>query len=231
MEVREELVRAHEQGKTIIPVVALDADESKLPWFLQDVLRIPIDAGNLVSVKDAVLKTIKEKSKPSRECYHGGNISWDNVMNYVKEIAEELKGRFFKPDVLVSFPKGGLIVADLLGHCFNNELEIVSIHTNRERMIRGEYVLKIRDHYLNYKAIKGKKILIIDDVLENGMTIRDVKKLLLTKGNIPEDNIKTAVLGRTKISDWCLIEPDISSFDYIRDDEQELFFPWGKVTL
>lgn len=35
-EVREELVRAHERGKVIIPVVRSDIDHSKLPHFLRD---------------------------------------------------------------------------------------------------------------------------------------------------------------------------------------------------
>ena len=35
-EVREELVRAHERGKVIVPVVRPDLDQSRLPHFLRD---------------------------------------------------------------------------------------------------------------------------------------------------------------------------------------------------
>jgi len=155
-------------------------------------------------------------------------IKFSEVVKCTDIIAEKLKAINFIPDVLISFPKGGLIVADLIGHLFNNDLDIISIHTKRQ-IIDNDVNVIVRDSYVNYQAIKHKKLLIIDDVLENGKTMATIKEILIKNG-VPKNSIKTAVLGKTEAFQ-AVFQPDFSVFTYFRNKKYKLFFPWGKVTL
>jgi len=229
-EVREEMIRAHTLKKTIIPVISKNANKKKMPWYLSDTLQIDYIENDFNSTITAVQQAIRKKSKAPKKFLGGGIITWQEITEYVEEIAEGLRQKFFKPDILVSFPKGGLIVADLLGHLFENDLDVVTLHTSRE-IIDKKYTLSIRDSYINYDGLNGKKILIIDDVLENGKTVKDVKELIMNKGKVSEKDIRIAVLGMTNPAAFTLIEPDIYIFEYMRDDQHDLVFPWGKVTL
>ena len=150
------------------------------------------------------------------------NIKWEKVLKYVEKIAEELKSEKWFPDILISFPKGGLIVADLLGHQFNNELDIISLYTKRVKKDNGIHII-LRHPYVNVDALKGKHILIIDDVISGGETMRKVKELIC---NVPNTDVRTAVLGFTKPTYFV---PNYSAFMYNRN--KDLFLPWGKLTL
>lgn len=150
-------------------------------------------------------------------------VKWRKILKYVKKIADELRTDNWIPDVLVSFPKGGLIVADLLGHQFNNELDIVSIHTQRIRQ-EGSTEVAIRAPYVAMRALNGKRILIIDDVISGGQTMKKVKQLL--RESVPVAKIQTAVLGTNKSA---IFSPDHSAFTY--NPNKDLYLPWGKLTL
>jgi len=149
-------------------------------------------------------------------------ITWSKVLGYIEKLAEKLKTEDWIPEVLVSFPKGGLIVADLLGHQFDNELDIVSIYTKR---VRENDTIKVylRHPYVNFNALIGKRILLIDDMISCGDTMKIVKKLL---DNIDNADIRTAVLGITEPTYFI---PNYSFFNY--NQNEDIFLPWGKLTL
>jgi len=155
-------------------------------------------------------------------------VNWKTVLKYVEQISEKLRSDDKVPDLVISFPKGGLIVADLLGHCFENKIDIISIHT--ERYVNNSVVgVKIRSDCINFEFLKNKNILIIDDVLENGRTILQIVGLL-KKNGIQNEKITTAVLGKTPIS-ASVFKPDYYCFEYHRSESKDFYLPWGKVTL
>ena len=154
-------------------------------------------------------------------------ISWKATLKHVEKIADKIKHDSWEPDIFLAFPKGGLIVADLLNHHFHCDYDIVTVHTKRTIGKYNEVVYIIRNPYTNLGILKDKKILIVDDVLENGVTLIKVIELLC-KAKIPRENIKTAVLGRSNGVDPA-IQPDYYAFDYIKS--KDLYLPWGKVTL
>ena len=160
--------------------------------------------------------------------YRKRNKSWRQIKNYVKDIANQIEVSGFKPDVFLAFPKGGLIVADLLGHRFNNDMDIAAIFTKRTfDNEKKEIVYHIRTTYTELESLKGKNILIVDDVLENGKTLREVIALL-ERNEVNRNNIKSAILGRS-IGVHPIIEPDFHAFDYSKS--KGLHLPWGEVTL
>jgi len=150
--------------------------------------------------------------------------SWNSVLKDVEKIYNDLKKNNYEPEILISFPKGGLIVADLLGHLYNNKIDIISIHTERF-FYDKRLTVSIRSEYINFEKIHNKRILIIDDVIAGGETMAEIKKLLIAE-KIPSQNIKTAVLGITSPT---IFEPDFHSFKY--NLNKTFYFPWGKLTL
>jgi|GEM_PF-7043261 hypothetical protein len=63
-EVFDEIVRAHERKKDIIPVVEEDVNISELPWYLRDTLYIKYDKRDFDSTLEYILKAIKQKASP-----------------------------------------------------------------------------------------------------------------------------------------------------------------------
>lgn len=154
------------------------------------------------------------------------SVSWKKVLRYVRKMKDHFASEGWVPDVIVSFPKGGLIVADLLFHEFDNDVDVLSIFTRR-RVCDGVIEVEVNDEYINFQSIVSKNILIVDDVLESGDTIRVIRDGLI-RNNIPKSNIRIAVMGVPK-SGANLIVPDFSNFEYDRSRGFE--FPWGEITL
>ena len=151
--------------------------------------------------------------------------SWKKVCRAVHTIYEEMKAQGVEPDVIVAFAKGGLIVADLLNHEFGNRLPICTFYTRR--LTRGrERVVEINTTYANLDNLVGKKILLVDDVVQSGSTLREVVHLLTETHRVDRKNIVVAVLAVPKAV--TLFDPDFHVFEFEYGEKRPVL-PWGVV--
>lgn len=151
--------------------------------------------------------------------------NWNRVLKAIHSIKLQLQEHAFEPDVILAYPKGGLIVADLLGHEFDNRIPICTVYTRRlTKGIRRQVHIDTR--YANLQEMKGKKILLVDDVIQSGSTLQALVELLQSDYEIAENNIRIAVLGVHE--GVTVVKPDFYVFKFIFGVHRPVL-PWGEV--
>jgi len=103
-------------------------------------------------------------------------ITWDSVMILSDRLAERVKADGYRPNMIVAVARGGFVPARLL----SSRLSIARLSSIGVRY-QGE---SRRDHtfYSFPDPINERDyILLVEDVLETGRTLRDARQLLRTK--------------------------------------------------
>ena len=131
-------------------------------------------------------------------------MTWEELQNEIKSLAAKID---YTPDVIIGIVRGGLIPARLL----SNELKV-----------RNMYCLTVEKVGANRKVatdiledVSGKKILLVEDVLETGKSLQVAKAYLEVKGA----EVKTMCLYTMPISQ---IKPDYS----LKKINETIKFPW-----
>lgn len=103
-------------------------------------------------------------------------ISWKEITDIIKYIGSNI-GKTYKPEIIISIVRGGMIPSVILSHVLNirNVENIKSIETLNDE-IDAIKQKPIVDTNINLSNIKGKKVLIVDDILGSGATIRKIKE-------------------------------------------------------
>lgn len=140
-------------------------------------------------------------------------VEWDHVYSLLLEIADRIKERDFKADVIVGISRGGLlparILSDLLDnpHLANIKVEFyVDIDQTKEVPVITQPVSV---------SVKDKRVLIVDDITDSGQSFRLVWETLAQEAA----EVKTVTLYHKP---WSCFTPDI----YARETEAWVIFPW-----
>jgi xanthine phosphoribosyltransferase len=127
----------------------------------------------------------------------------------------------YVPDIIVGITRGGLIPAVYMSHYFNKPLNTLEVSFRDSGVT--EQPTQIIDHIRN-----GKKVLIVDDILDSGETIDWIYQQVNSFNLKYVDFLKTAVLfhneGKTG-----LVDPDYQG-TVINKIENNVWivFPWEK---
>lgn len=130
-----------------------------------------------------------------------------NWQEFEKEIAVlSVKINYF-PDIIVGIVRGGIIPARLL---------------SSKLKVKGMYCLTIKKNNDGRRVtneiledLTGKKLLLVEDMLETGKSLIAAKQYFEEKGAI----VKTTCLYTMPISE---IKPDF----YLREIKETIKFPW-----
>lgn len=123
------------------------------------------------------------------------------------------KCRDFEPEVLLSVARGGLTLSHLMAQAMNmrNLYTLNSIHYEGELKLDSFNIFNIPD------ISHTKKVLIIDDIVDSGETMREILKIL--KEKFPKVEFKLATLFYKKTA---VIEPDYT----VREANAWIDFFW-----
>ncbi len=149
-------------------------------------------------------------------------------MHYIKPSYEELRNLAFTlytkiresgylPDVNVGIGRGGLFVLRSLQDFFiagNIKIPYLVIAVERYTGVNKTSSIKVK--YLNSRVIKGKKILLIDDVADQGISLKVSKEACIKKG---AKEVKTATLHLKPASQFI---PDY----YAMVTDAWIIYPW-----
>jgi len=109
-------------------------------------------------------------------------VSWNEVLKFTKDFAMRVKRDKKKYDVILAISRGGLIPGVILSHYLNIvNFNVVRIKSNKsEEPFSGKIKPIIKG--LNIRALKNKKILLIDDIAGSGQTLIKLSCLLKRYG-------------------------------------------------
>ena len=123
------------------------------------------------------------------------------------------KCRGFEPEILLAVARGGLTLSHLMAQALDmrNLYTLNSIHYEGELKLETFNIFNIPD------VSSAKKVLIVDDIVDSGETMREILKVL--KERFPEVEFKLATLF---YKNTALIKPDFS----VREANEWIDFFW-----
>ncbi len=123
------------------------------------------------------------------------------------------KCRAYEPDILLAVARGGVTLSHLMAQALDirNLFTLNSIHYEKETKLDTFNIFNIPDLSL------AKRVLIIDDIIDSGETMKEVLKLL--KDKFPNVEFKIATLFYKQTA---LIKPDFC----VREANEWIDFFW-----
>lgn len=142
--------------------------------------------------------------------------TWDEIYDMLLSLAEKIQRDNFHPDLIIGICRGGWpparVMSDLLESpkLANISVEFyVNIAETKSKPVLTE-PLSI--------SVKGKKVLILDDVADTGKTLKLVKEHLFSKG---AEQVKIATIY---YKPWSIVVPDY----YEKETKRWIVFPWER---
>ena len=145
--------------------------------------------------------------------------TWSDFDNDILDISKQLQDAEWVPDYIVGVKRGGLIPAVKLSHIFNKPLIMMScqLRDSNDKEVRLYEVEEISN---------DKKVLIVDDICDSGITMSQIILKFYSNGfNI--DNIKTSSLLYNK-SQKFVVDYYAKNIDR-STDKRWIIFPWETV--
>jgi len=116
-------------------------------------------------------------------------VSWDDIVKWSRELAKKVKESGYKPDVIVAVARGGFVPARLLCDFLGveNLLSLQSQHWTEAAKAAERAIIKFP-----YKVdLTGKKVLLVDDIVDTGESLALAKKYILENWKPKELRIAT----------------------------------------
>lgn len=153
-------------------------------------------------------------------------LTWDQYGTAAREVAEQIAGSGWRPDVVICLARGGLLLGGSLAYA----LDIKTIGSMNVEFYTGEGETLpeplLLPPFLSLSPDLGSRALVVDDVADSGKTLELIVDLLQTRGIIGSGrdrirfDVRTAVLYRKPRA---IIDPDYCW----RSTEKWISFPWS----
>ncbi|MBD2387147.1 phosphoribosyltransferase [Cylindrospermum sp. FACHB-282] len=143
-------------------------------------------------------------------------ISWSDYHHKIEQLAVQIYQSGWQFDQIVCIARGGLRVGDILSRIYNQPLAILatSSYGGSGKQERGSLIVSC--HLTMTTEKLGSRILLVDDLVDSGITLQQTLPWLKQKSDFPIEEIRTAVLWYKACS---VIVPDFY-VDYLPDN------PW-----
>jgi len=141
----------------------------------------------------------------------------------IDHIVRSIKSSGWYPDYIVGIVRGGSVPAVYLSHKLKVPVVVVSWNT-RDTTIFG----KESNCWIPEDIHKGKKVLVVDDIVDGGDTIRELladwNKSTAGLGDLPVDNLRVAAMCYNTAQD---VNVDFYHREIDRNEDQRwVIFPW-----
>ena len=143
-------------------------------------------------------------------------LSWELFGQAHDELAQQIADSDFSPEVLVAVARGGMLPGGALTYSLGVKLTDainVEFYTDVNETLADPILLA---PLLDTDSIRGRRILVVDDVADSGRTLALVLKLLRGFGA----EVRSAVLYTKPRT---VVQPDFSW----RTTDKWIVFPWS----
>lgn len=145
--------------------------------------------------------------------------TWQDIEHMTNGLLNTLIKDNWKPDYIVGITRGGLVPATIISNQTGIPMRTLDV---RFRDMSGDYAGPESNKSMKLDAIKGKKILVIDDINDTGTTMTWIEK----DWELPdsEDNVRFAALINNGASNFNI---DYTAHE-INKMERDVWivFPW-----
>jgi hypothetical protein len=142
--------------------------------------------------------------------------SWEEIYELLLELADQIREDGFEPDVVVGVSRGGWpparVMSDLL-----EKPQLVNVATEFYLGVaetKGEPVITQPVS----ASVKGKKVLVVDDIADTGKSLKLIQTHLKERG---ATEIRVAAIY---YKPWSIVVPDY----YQKDTTSWVIFPWER---
>lgn len=148
-------------------------------------------------------------------------VSWEEIVSWSRELARKIKDSKYHPDVVIAVARGGYVparlVCDFLG--VENLVSIQSQHWTEAAKAAEKAIIKFKYNL----DLKGKKALLVDDIVDTGESLILAKNYILEEWK-PEE-LRVATLQW--ISPVAKFKPDY----YVLEVKEWIWFqyPWTRL--
>jgi len=143
--------------------------------------------------------------------------TYTQIENDCKNIYNQIKKENYFPDIILGISVGGFFPAIHLSRLLDNKnLSSISVRSySKEKQGKLELL-----NFPSKKFLKGKKVLVVDEIIDSGKTIKFVVSLLKEKYSVKE--VKTASIYVHKVNS--AFYPNF----YAKTNKDWLVFPWDR---
>ncbi|BAY46740.1 phosphoribosyltransferase [Scytonema sp. HK-05] len=143
-------------------------------------------------------------------------VSWSDYHQKIEQLAAQIYESGWKFNQIVCLARGGLRVGDILSRIYKQPLAILatSSYSGSGKQERGS--LTFSRHLTMTTENLGSHILLVDDLVDSGVTLKETIPWLKQYSDSPVEEIRTAVIWYKACS---VIAPDYY-VDYLLDN------PW-----
>ena len=143
-------------------------------------------------------------------------LTWERFGTCCRELARQIADSGFEPEVLIAVARGGMLPGGGLSYALGVKLTDainVEFYTDVHETLPDPVLLA---PMLDTDSIQGKRVLVVDDVVDSGRTLALVLDLLTNVGAQPRSAVVYA-------KPTTVVEPD---YVWARTDKW-IVFPWS----
>lgn len=144
------------------------------------------------------------------------HLSWKDVEDLAEELAEKITADY-KPDILVGILRGGATVAHLLSDFLDIRV-VYPIGCNSYVDVAKRFSVRVYSP-LALSDLSGKRVLLVDDVADEGLTLKAVMEQEIAPRNPLEARVATL-----HMKPWCKFKPDY----YVQLTDAWIIYPWER---
>lgn len=121
-------------------------------------------------------------------------VSWEEYHAKIEQLAVQIYRSQWEFDQILCLARGGLRIGDVLSRIYNKPLAILSTSSygGKDFQVRGD--LTIANNITMTTETLGKKILLVDDLVDSGVTLARILEWLQQHENFAITEVRSAVL-------------------------------------
>jgi len=142
--------------------------------------------------------------------------SWESIYEMLLELARRIRKAGYKPDIILGVARGGWPVARIMSDLLENP-EIANVKVEFYLGLaeaKGEPAITQPVSV----PVKGKNVLLVDDVADTG------KSLALVKRHLSERGASKVKIATIYYKPWSVLKPDW----FEQQTERWIVFPWER---
>ncbi|MEM2878102.1 MAG: phosphoribosyltransferase [Candidatus Hadarchaeales archaeon] len=139
--------------------------------------------------------------------------SWDLIYNLCIEVADQVIRSGYNPEIIIAVSRGGWIPGRVLSDILGNH----NLATIRVEYYHGIYSTRDKPEITQPLSVdvKGRRVLLVDDIADSGNSLRMVKEHLVKMG---ASEVRVCTLYQKP---WSIIKPDFN----VRNTDAWVCFP------